>query len=122
MPRRPTHRPRRPQQRTDRLAVLDLIDTTQQTTQRSPSERMIQRALQLSSPSVAHLSLWALERDGLLRIRRTGRGHRNELTLTAAGRAALDQWRAARAAASDQAGNPSSDPATPTAPPAGDQP
>jgi Mn-dependent DtxR family transcriptional regulator len=81
--------------RTDRLAVLDLIA-------RSPgpvSQRQIQRALTLSSPSVAHAAVHALARDGLLTITPSRRGLIDRLELTEAGHAALRQWREAHAPA-----------------------
>jgi DNA-binding IclR family transcriptional regulator len=92
---------RRTQRRYDWLAILDYIDTFQQTEHTSPSQRMIARALQISAPSVVHHAVHGLQRQGLLTIRITRSGWSADLELTPAGHAALAQWRAARAAAED---------------------
>lgn len=89
----PSRRSRRP--RYDRLAVLDYIATYQQAhPTRSPSERRIQAALCISAPSVVHNILRRLQQDGLLTTTVFERGQGAEHTLTPAGRAAVEQWRA----------------------------
>lgn len=81
--------------RYDPLAVLAYIAAyQQQNAGRSPSQRRIQAALAMSAPSVAHNILHGLERRGLLRITSYGRGVGADLTLTEAGRAALERWQA----------------------------
>lgn len=82
----------RRQRRYDRLAILAYVASYQQQHQRSPSQRRIQRDLGVSAPSVVHMILGRLERAGLLRITRQGQGRTSALTLTEAGRAALQQW------------------------------
>lgn len=91
------------QRRYDRLAVLDYIDTYIQTHHYSPSQRIIYRALKMSAPSVAHNTLHALERQGLLAIKPTPRGWPAVLEITPLGVERLRQWRAEREAASDEA-------------------
>jgi len=89
--------PQSRQRRYDPLAVLSYIATSQQTRpHRSPSQRQIQAAFGISAPSVVHNLLRRLERDELLTVTRYGRGHLVDLTLTEAGRAALERWRAER--------------------------
>jgi DNA-binding IclR family transcriptional regulator len=82
------------QRRTDRLAVLDYLATFQAAHGHAPSQRLIQRALGLSAPSVAHTALHALERDGLIRRLPAPRGYRADLQITPAGQERLAQWRA----------------------------
>lgn len=62
-----SQRPRRPKQRRyDPLAVLAYIATYQQSNnQRTPSQRRIQAALDISAPSVVHNIVQRLERDEL---------------------------------------------------------
>lgn len=90
------NRPQRPRQRRyEPLAVLTYIMTYQQTRpHRSPSERRIQAALDISAPSLVHGIIQRLERDGLLTITRYGRGHTVDLTLTEAGQEAVQRWQA----------------------------
>ena len=92
--------PRRAQQRYDWLAILDHIDTFQQTHAASPSQRMIARALGMPAPSVVHHALHGLERQGKLHIKPTQPGWPSHLEITPAGRAQLQQWRARGAAPS----------------------
>jgi Mn-dependent DtxR family transcriptional regulator len=81
------------QRRYEPLDVLVYIVAFQQRHPgRSPSQRRIQRDLNISVPSVVHLILHRLERDGLLTITRYGRGQLSDLTLTEAGRSAAQHW------------------------------
>ena len=91
MPKQPEVRRQR---RYDRLAVLDYVDTYKRAHgDRSPSQRRIQTALQMSAPSVVHNTLHRLARAGLLKITSFGRGLGAELQITEAGFAALAEWR-----------------------------
>lgn len=85
----------RQQRRYDPLAVLAYIATYQQThRQRSPSQRRIQAALDISAPSVVHHLVRWLQRAELLTITSYGRGQSVDLTLTAAGHEAVQRWQA----------------------------
>lgn len=76
--------------RYDPLAVLQYIHRYQEQHRgRSPSQRMIQVALEISAPSVVHNLLHRLERQGLLMIASYGRGRAGDLTLTDAGQTAI---------------------------------
>lgn len=90
---------RRPERRAFRryepLAVLTYIATYQQQHGGlTPSERRIQRALDISAPSVVHMIVQRLERAGLLTITRYGRGFGVAYTLTDRGTEAVQQWQA----------------------------
>ena len=94
----------RRQRRYDRIAILDYIDTYKRThNHRSPSQRLIRAALNISAASVVHNMLHRLERAELLTITTFGRGLAGELEITVAGYEELRQWRAAQqsSAASD---------------------
>ncbi len=106
----------RPQRRYDRLAVLDVVDTFQQTHRRSPSQREIVRALQMSAPSVAHNAIHALIRQGLLSSTPTRRGLTANLHLTPTGHQRLAEWRASRGT-TPPASAPADPAATQPAPP-----
>jgi Mn-dependent DtxR family transcriptional regulator len=85
----------RKHRRYDPLAVLAYIAAYQQThNQRSPSERRIQAALDVSAPSVVHAIIQHLVQDALIVVTRYGRGSGVDLTLTEAGQAAVEHWRA----------------------------
>lgn len=72
--------------RYDPLAVLQHIHCYQEQHRgRSPSQRMIQAALEISAPSVVHNLLHRMERQGLLTITSYGRGRTGDLMLTEAG-------------------------------------
>lgn len=95
---------KRKQRRYDRLAILDYIDTYKQThNNRSPSQRRIREALEMSAPSVAHNTLHRLARGGLLQITTFGRGLGAELDITEAGYAELRRWRAKHTASQQPA-------------------
>ncbi|HEX6291980.1 MAG TPA: hypothetical protein VFZ66_22530 [Herpetosiphonaceae bacterium] len=97
------HQPSHPRQRRyDRLAVLDYIETYQRVHHYSPSQRIIYRALGMSAPSVAHNTIHALERQGLLTISSKQRGWPAELEITPLGYERLQEWRTRRAASSDE--------------------
>lgn len=94
MPRQPG-RPR--QRRYDRFAILDYVDTYKRThNNRSPSQRRIRAALEISASSVVHNMLHRLARGGLLTITTFGRGLGAELEITDAGQAELQHWRSTR--------------------------
>lgn len=81
--------------RRDPLEVLAYIATYQQQNRgRSPSQREIQRALDISAPSVVHNLERRLVAAGLLRIITRGRGFAAELEITAAGQMRLKEWHA----------------------------
>lgn len=83
----------RAQQRYEPLDVLAYIAAYRQRhPHRSPSERRIQKDLDISAPSVVHAILLRLERAGLLTITRYGRGQLSDLTLTEAGQMAAQVW------------------------------
>jgi hypothetical protein len=87
----------RRQRRYDRLAILDYIDTYKRThNNRSPSQRHIRAALNISAVSVVHNTEHRLERAGLLVITTFGRGLGGELEITEAGYEELRRWRAAQ--------------------------
>ncbi len=79
--------------RYDRMAVLDFIDRYQHNTRRSPSQRRICQALEMSAPSVAHNAVHALVRKGLLEMSVVERGVSADLTITRRGRDQLKRWR-----------------------------
>ena len=94
MPRQPG-RPR--QRRYDRFAILDYVDTYQYThNNRSPSQRQIRAALEISASSVVHNMVHRLARAGLLTITTFGRGLGAELEITDIGREELQRWRDSR--------------------------
>lgn len=81
----------------DDLAVLDYIDRHQQAHRgRSPSQRRIMEAAQLSVPSIAHRIVHRLVRGGLLTMDVPQRGWTAELAITSDGHDALRSWRAGR--------------------------
>jgi DNA-binding PadR family transcriptional regulator len=87
----------RKQRRYEPLEVLAYLAAHEQhNPRRSPSERRIQQDLGIAVPSTVHLILRRLEREGLLTITRYGQGHLSDLTLTNAGRTAVQQWQAGR--------------------------
>ena len=96
-----SNRPRRTSyRRYDRLAILDYVASYQhQHDQRSPSQRDIQSALEISAPSVVHTILHRLAREGLLTITTYGRGAGADLRLTPAGWIAVTRWQQGRPAA-----------------------
>lgn len=84
--------------RYDPLAVLAYIVTYQERNkQRSPSQRQIQAALNISVPSVVHNIVHRLERRALLTITRYGHGVGVDLALTEAGQEAVRRWQSERA-------------------------
>lgn len=84
------------------LMVLSYIVRYQQQHDDSfPSERRIQRDLDISAPSVVHNILHRLEDGDLLRITTYGRGHSATLTVTETGHIAAQRWQQQQAAASD---------------------
>lgn len=96
----------------DDLSVLDYIDRHKKTAGRSPSERQIATALQLSGKSVAHRIVHRLVRDGLLTSSIPSPGWPADLTVTRPGQYVLAAWRALREQSTTE-------PAAPPAPPAG---
>ena len=78
----------------DRLAVLDYIQRYQAQHQRSPSQRHVARALQLSAPSRANYAVKRLKESGLLDAQPIERGLALEITITETGVHELEQWRA----------------------------
>jgi Mn-dependent DtxR family transcriptional regulator len=88
---------KRTQQHYEPLDVLAYIAAYRQRhPHRSPSERRIQKDLNMSAPSVVHAILLRLERAGLLTITRYGRGQLSDLTLTEAGHTAAQVWQEER--------------------------
>lgn len=91
----PRQRPNPPRQRRyEPLAVLAYIARyQQQNIGHSPSQRRIQRDLNISAPSVVHTMLHRLARSNLLTITTHGRGRAADLALTEAGQKAAAMWR-----------------------------
>lgn len=82
------------------LDILAFIVTYRERNQGwSPSERQIQKALNISVPSVVHHILQRLEGAELLTIIRYGRGHRAQLIPTEAGEKAAQLWQEGQDAA-----------------------
>lgn len=90
----PRQRPDQPRQRRyEPLMVLSYIARyQQQNAGRSPSQRRIQRDLNITAPSVVHTLLHRLARSNLLTITTRGRGHAAELALSEAGQKAAARW------------------------------
>lgn len=78
----------------DRLAVLDYIQRYQAEHKRSPSQRHVARALQLSAPSRANYAVKRLKEAGLLDVQPIERGLALEIAITETGAHELEQWRA----------------------------
>lgn len=79
--------------RYDPLHVLAYITRyKQQHGGRSPSQRQIQRDLQVSAPSVVHNILHRLARRGLLIITTYGRGLPADFSVTESGEQAVQAW------------------------------
>lgn len=96
MPRRRPEHPR--QRRYDPLMVLSyVVGYQQRNAGRTPSQRRIQRDLDISAPSVVHMILHRLARRDLLIITTYGRGFPAELTVTEAGQIAAQRWHAPHA-------------------------
>lgn len=85
----PPSNPSAAYRRYDPLTVLRYVAVYRQQQGRSPSQRRIQIALQISAPSVVQHVLHRLARQGLLTITTYGRGRTADLALTEAGRAAV---------------------------------
>lgn len=98
----PRQRPDPPRQRRyDPLAVLAYIRRYQRENNGlSPSQRRIQRDLGISAPSAVHALVHRLARRELLRVTTHGRGRRADLTITEAGRLAVESWEATQTAGS----------------------
>lgn len=95
MSRRNADSPRKLRQYDD-VSVLDYIDRHKRAAGRSPSERQIATALQLSGKSVAHRIVHRLVRDGLLSSNIPSPGWPADLTVTRPGQYVLAAWRALR--------------------------
>lgn len=81
------------QRRYDPGAVLNYIEAYQHSNDgRSPSQRQIQTALNISAPSVVHNMLHRLEYQSLLAMTTYGRGQTADLSLTDAGHSELRRW------------------------------
>lgn len=81
----------------DDMAVLDYIDSYKQKRNgRSPSQRHIHRALNMSSASTAHNIVRRLERNKLLVLHPSEPGLAGEMEITDTGRERLEAWRAQR--------------------------
>lgn len=97
MTRKRSNGPR--QRRYEPLTVLAYIaHYQQQHGGLSPSQRRIQRHLEISAPSVVHNILHRLARSGLLTITYNGRGHPADFTLTDSGQKAAALWQEQQAA------------------------
>lgn len=91
---------RRPRQYDD-LAILDYIDSYQQAHRgRSPSQRRITDAVNLSTRSLAHTIIHRLITHGLLTLEVPQPGWPADLEITGAGRDALQVWRTQQEATS----------------------
>lgn len=95
----------------DDLSVLDYIDRHKKEVGRSPSERQIATALQLSGKSVAHCIVRRLVRDGLLTSDVPSPGWPADLTITRPGRYVLEVWRAQREQSTTESAAPPANPA-----------
>lgn len=74
-------------------AILAYISWYQEQNEgRSPSQRGIQRDLQISASSVVHVILHRLVLQGLLTVKVYKRGHPAHLLLTEAGQIAVQRW------------------------------
>lgn len=79
--------------RYDPGAVLNYIEDYRRSNDgRSPSQRQIQTALNISAPSVVHNMLHRLQYQSLLAMTTYGRGQSAELSLTDAGQFELRRW------------------------------
>lgn len=96
MPKRKSADSPRTLRQYDDLEILDYIDRHKKQVGRSPSERQIATALQLSGKSVAHRIVRRLVDRTLLTSSVPSPGWPADLALTQAGRYALIPWRAQR--------------------------
>lgn len=86
--------PKSTQRRYNRIEVLDYIEQYQQRHRgRSPSQRNISRALEMSAPSRANYAVNQLRKAGLLQVEEIERGLPLEFEITEAGVDELKRWR-----------------------------